>query len=573
MNNDYIEFLVNSAKSGRKNAFLELSDFYLKKIFSLCFFITADINISKILTKRIFLKTWEDIKNFNSENLFSEWFYDLAIRLIYDELKTKYIATYLVDDKESVDEKSITDKLNPIEKVILELEQDDRFIFVLHDIEKYSLDKIGRIIENNDIEKQGAHLFNVRDEVLQNLGILDEETQIKLLGRYNEILSAKNSDELSGKLEPLSVGKEKHYELVYFFTTLNSFQPEITPPEDIRESIFNELFKQGLEEKTKHQKEEELRLFAKRKLEKESGPSKDKKEKVSRIKPPKTAKTEKKPLNIKLPKLASKRVFTFAFFTCVIIAVAYYYTFFQKNTPWEVELITGRYRISNGSEATKIFEKQTLISNDDSEVLIKIPEMGSIKLLEASELTLNKGTKSLSEVILLKGAMEVTTGSVPSGLITNCGQIQVIDLGSISSLSFKAPGDSRIEVIRGLVEVKLGNDFVYLIRSHICDTRLGAKPGIPYRKNTSQELIGELKNLQYQNGGFEALTKIINAANEQDVITLWHLFPRVELTERELVYSKITEYFPLSQGIEKREIMNLDQVKLKQWFDDIRWQL
>lgn len=573
MNNDYIEFLVKSAQSGRKNAFMELSDFYLKKIFTLSFFITADINVSKILTKRIFLKTWDEIKNFDNKTFFADWFYDLAVQLIYDELKTKYISTYLIDNKDKPDLKIFTDSLNAVEKAILDLPQDERFIFILHDIEKYSLEKISSLTENKDIEKQGAQLFNLRDSLLSALSILDEENQFKLLGRYNEILASPNSDEQSSKLESLYLSKEKHYELVYLFTTLNSFQPNIVLPEDIRESIFNELFQQGLEEKTKLRREEELKQMAKQKLGKETKSQKEKKEKIQKIKPPKPQAAEKKPVDFKLPKFASKKFFVFVFFTAVIISIAYYYTYFQKNTPWDVEVITGRYRITNGSDPSQLYEKQTLITDAESEASVKIPEVGQIKLKEFSEMTLNIGTKELSEVTLSKGSIEISAGSVKSGIIVNCGNVQIIDLGSNSTVSFRPPGDNTVHVMSGLLEVRSGNDYVYLIGNHISETKLGSKPGIPYYIKALPELIEELKNLQYQNGGFESLTKIINAATEKDVITLWHLFPRVELTERELLFDKITEFFPLPQAIEKRQIMNLDQVKLNEWFDSIKWQL
>ena len=573
MNNDYIEFLVKSAQNGRKNAFMELSDFYLKKIFTLSFFITSDLNVSKILTKRIFIRTWEDLKTFDNNIFFADWLLDLAIQLIYDELKTKYISAYLVDSKDKTEPISITENLTTVEKAILDLPQEERFIFILHDIEKYSLDKISALTENKDIEKQGAQLFNLRDSILTALNILDEENQFKLLGRYNEILAAQNSDEQSAKLESLFLSKEKPYEVIYFFTTLNSFQPNITLPEDIRESIFNELFQQGLEEKTKHRREEELKQMAKQKVHKEDKTPKEKKEKIQKIKPPKAPGAEKKPLNFKLPKIANKKVFVFIFFTAIIISIAYYYTYFQTNTPWNVEVVKGRYRITNGSDASQLYEKQTLITDLESEALVKITEVGQIQLKEYSELTLNIGTKELSEVTLNKGTIEISTGSVKSGIVTNCGNTQIIDLGSISTISFRPPGDNTVKVMRGLVEVRAGNDFVYLIGNHISETKLGSKPGIPYAATAAPELIDELKNLQYQNGGFESLTKIINAATERDAVTLWHLFPRVELTERELLYDKITEFFPLPQGIEKRQIMNLDQVKLKEWFDSIKWQL
>ncbi|OGU36888.1 MAG: hypothetical protein A2068_14965 [Ignavibacteria bacterium GWB2_35_6b] len=552
---------------------MELSDFYLKKIFTLSFFITSDLNVSKILTKRIFIRTWEDLKTFDNNIFFADWLLDLAIQLIYDELKTKYISAYLVDNKDKTEPISITENLTTVEKAILDLPQEERFIFILHDIEKYSLDKISALTENKDIEKQGAQLFNLRDSILTALNILDEENQFKLLGRYNEILAAQNSDEQSAKLESLFLSKEKHYEVIYFFTTLNSFQPNITLPEDIRESIFNELFQQGLEEKTKHRREEELKQMAKQKVHKEDKTPKEKKEKIQKIKPPKAPGAEKKPLNFKLPKIANKKVFVFIFFTAIIISIAYYYTYFQTNTPWNVEVVKGRYRITNGSDASQLYEKQTLITDLESEALVKITEVGQIQLKEYSELTLNIGTKELSEVTLNKGTIEISTGSVKSGIVTNCGNTQIIDLGSISTISFRPPGDNTVKVMRGLVEVRAGNDFVYLIGNHISETKLGSKPGIPYAATAAPELIDELKNLQYQNGGFESLTKIINAATERDAVTLWHLFPRVELTERELLYDKITEFFPLPQGIEKRQIMNLDQVKLKEWFDSIKWQL
>ncbi|MCK5087727.1 MAG: RNA polymerase sigma factor [Melioribacteraceae bacterium] len=140
MQHDYIKSLVDSARNGRKNAFRELCDINLKKIYNLCVRMLVDTSIAEIVVTEIFVDAWKNIKFVRDDIPFDLWLRSIAVYTILDEIRTKKRAIKLGEEtgEDIVNRKTEIDSKSLFEIMVMTLPEKERVSFILHDIEGYA---------------------------------------------------------------------------------------------------------------------------------------------------------------------------------------------------------------------------------------------------------------------------------------------------------------------------------------------------------------------------------------------------------------------------------------------------
>jgi len=142
MQNDQIIQLIKSAQEGNKNAYRELCNANIRKIYNLAVRLILNIEIAEVLTENVFIEAWENLKSIREEQELGAWLNSIAIYKILDEIRTNEIKKELLK-KKTITESSFsilsTDKF---ENLILILPDRKRIVFILHEIEKYTYDEI-----------------------------------------------------------------------------------------------------------------------------------------------------------------------------------------------------------------------------------------------------------------------------------------------------------------------------------------------------------------------------------------------------------------------------------------------
>ncbi len=142
MQNDQIKQLIKSAQEGNKNAYRELCNANIRKIYNLAVRLILNIEIAEVLTENVFIEAWENLKSIREEQELGAWLNSIAIYKILDEIRTNEIKKELLK-KKTITESSFsilsTDKF---ENLILILPDRKRIVFILHEIEKYTYDEI-----------------------------------------------------------------------------------------------------------------------------------------------------------------------------------------------------------------------------------------------------------------------------------------------------------------------------------------------------------------------------------------------------------------------------------------------
>ena len=152
MQHDFLKLLIKSAKQGKKNAYRELCNLNVKKIYNIAVRFVLNEKIAEVVTQNIFIEAWENLKFLREEQSFEAWLKGIAIYKLLDELRTGNIKKGLIDAGViSENDLELTSKEKD-ENIILSLPEKERVAFILTDIEKYTYEEIADFINDLTIE-------------------------------------------------------------------------------------------------------------------------------------------------------------------------------------------------------------------------------------------------------------------------------------------------------------------------------------------------------------------------------------------------------------------------------------
>lgn len=143
--------LIKRAAGGNFEAFGELYNIYLERIYRYVFYQVRDKMTAEDLTEEVFLKAWKSIDTCRGkEQTFSSWLYRIAHNHVIDNLRSQ--RKYLTTDMEALAEVSSPElgeegKLERQEmlEVISDLPQNQKQVIILKFIEGLDNREIGKI--------------------------------------------------------------------------------------------------------------------------------------------------------------------------------------------------------------------------------------------------------------------------------------------------------------------------------------------------------------------------------------------------------------------------------------------
>lgn len=151
MQHDYVKLLIKSAKQGKKNAYRELCNLNLKKIYNISVRFLLSEKIAEIITQDIFVEAWNNLNFLRDDQSFEAWLKSIAVYKLLDEIRTSTIKNKLIEDNIITSNDIEIVSNDKFENKILCLPEKERISFILRDIEKYTYDEIADF--TNDISK------------------------------------------------------------------------------------------------------------------------------------------------------------------------------------------------------------------------------------------------------------------------------------------------------------------------------------------------------------------------------------------------------------------------------------
>lgn len=145
--------LVRNAKAGNSEAFGQLYDAYLERIYRFVYFRVEDQQTAEDITSQVFLKAWENLGRFQIGGTpFLAWLYTIAHNAVIDHYRTRKVTAALEDVRlsdpghaEAV-ENSIDSavEMSSIKSALQTLTGDQRQVLLLKFIDEMSNEEIAR---------------------------------------------------------------------------------------------------------------------------------------------------------------------------------------------------------------------------------------------------------------------------------------------------------------------------------------------------------------------------------------------------------------------------------------------
>ena len=163
-NTNYVAYLVNLAKSGRKRAYVELVEINFRNVYTISYRLYSDTEFAKKNSIRTLLKGWEKLNELDAEESFAIWIKKLAVRYAIDELLRSNLS--IANENKQID---INNSNEYMEDLINNLPLEERIIFILHDLEGFSYKEVNSFFSILVTDEIKSKLIDTREYLMEQL--------------------------------------------------------------------------------------------------------------------------------------------------------------------------------------------------------------------------------------------------------------------------------------------------------------------------------------------------------------------------------------------------------------------
>ena len=144
------DLTVRRAQQGDAAAFGELYRIHAGRIHALCLRLEGDQARAEELTQDVFVRAWERLSSFRGESAFGTWLHRLAVNVVLADRRSLWRRgrrLFFTDDPAAFERpgEAVGTSASDLETAIARLPPGARTVFVLHDVEGYTHEEIGRL--------------------------------------------------------------------------------------------------------------------------------------------------------------------------------------------------------------------------------------------------------------------------------------------------------------------------------------------------------------------------------------------------------------------------------------------
>ncbi|CAM4281795.1 RNA polymerase sigma factor [Gillisia hiemivivida] len=132
----------------QNNQFNKIYQDNYHKVFGLCLgYVSGNEELAKELVQQVFIKVWENLKNFRNQAKLSTWIYRIAVNTCLQELRKKKKYSLIIDVPDEIDTEVFEkeERFRAMYHCINQLSKENRSIILL-DLEEVSQTEIAEII-------------------------------------------------------------------------------------------------------------------------------------------------------------------------------------------------------------------------------------------------------------------------------------------------------------------------------------------------------------------------------------------------------------------------------------------
>lgn len=203
-----------------------------------------------------------------------------------------------------------------------------------------------------------------------------------------------------------------------------------------------------------------------------------------------------------------------------------------------------------------------LETDANSVARLDVGTIGEVRLEPNSRLRLVRAATTDHRIELTQGKMSAMIWAPPRLFFVQTPSATAIDLGCSYNLTVDEKGAGTLEVTSGYVALEHAGLESIIPAMHLCLTRPGIGPGTPFSADASAELRAALD--RFDTGDDGAVVQVIEAAGENDAVTLWHLLSRAPAA-RGRVFDTLARFHPPPPGVTRPGILAEDIDMLYRW--------
>lgn len=211
-----------------------------------------------------------------------------------------------------------------------------------------------------------------------------------------------------------------------------------------------------------------------------------------------------------------------------------------------------------------------LETTDGAVASMQIASIGSLTLHGNTRLRVLETSDRQHRLELASGHISARVTAPPRLFVVETPAATAVDLGCAYELSVDAKGTTRLVVTSGAVSLEGAREARWVLHGMEASALEGGALGTPIASKTSAEMRAAIARLDA--GDASAVRAVIEHATAIDMITLWHLVPQVQATDREAVVNKLAEYVPIPFDYDVPDMIAASPEALAGWREDVEWE-
>ncbi len=144
--------LVRRARQGAVGAFEALYRANAGRVFALCLRMCGRRDLAEELAQEAFVRAWRNLGSFRGDSAFSTWLHRLTVNVVLGHHRSRFRREAREGPNEAIDAVAESAPASEpgvaidLERAIAALPNGARTVFVLHDVEGYRHEEIGRLL-------------------------------------------------------------------------------------------------------------------------------------------------------------------------------------------------------------------------------------------------------------------------------------------------------------------------------------------------------------------------------------------------------------------------------------------
>jgi RNA polymerase sigma-70 factor (ECF subfamily) len=143
--------LVQLARAGDADAFAQLYDAYVERVYRYVYFRVTDNETAEDLTSQVFLKAWENLGRYRPGGPFLAWLYTIAHNTVIDHYRTRKptvpleeVASLIVQKDDLEDHMELQFNVEILRTALQQLTPDQQQVLMMRFIAEMSTEEVAR---------------------------------------------------------------------------------------------------------------------------------------------------------------------------------------------------------------------------------------------------------------------------------------------------------------------------------------------------------------------------------------------------------------------------------------------